>query len=978
VSVTEVKMALGSWSIGLRPDTPRELLDSITPFGHIALIPGRIDPAAVGDGLLAAARYVGVYRRRDASPDGFDLQGASLAAWLGDEDGKGPITINPVVSASASFAQAVRALIPISLTEGTLVAIPGGGTWTNTSQYETARDAITYITDSYSTDTYPVSWRVNPAGTLDAGRDVDLWPSTSNPQALLTAKRRGRELGLVGLTGSMELDQDVEDYTTQVVLLAEGDGASIITASAANVSAYKDLKGQTVVITRLVSESETEATNAPARAQLQLNRFTTPRKAVTLSTSEYDVKGTFGVGDTILVHDPDTGFVDTAREVVFQGAPINPVALPVTELSWPVPAGWTVAFRTGTGAWLDLSRYYVPESGSTTIVVGGISRSLTDASSQPVGSRPQADSSIPATPAFATYLTSSYQTAAGNGETRAQIQLTWNLPLNTDGSTIRDGDHYTIRWRPNVSAPYPATWTEASGYTWNGVSANQWNQPLISPITATGWHVVYVPWGTNQVLLQEFTPGVTYEFQIQAADTASPANQSPFSSSVAIGAAKDNIPPSSPAAPEVAGSLVAIQVTHRLGVSTGGTYNLEADLDHLEVHLGGAATFFPDASTKLGKLAANSGHLIGQLPVVGTFPISTTDAVFVKVVAVDKTGNRSGASPAATVSAVLIDNAHISDLSVSKVTAGTITAAWVVGGTIATSMSGARAQMSSDGFNSYDANGVNTFRAGADGLVSMVGQLSSDTGGKRVVVNPTGASFPEIRFYPDLGSDYSTIYAVPTSISGTDESWIVLRSSLANDGYGARLNFKPGDIRLGIMGSAGTNVGGGIYADRNQLISGWFAEANATMTGGIQSGDGYSTGGSYDLDRQLRTGYYANTYGAKYGLFDTNGVFTTGIDVDGVNSWTSIKGKFLNNNVFSCDPIDGVIAGATSTGGAFASVALAYGPTMANTPHPVTSILRASVTGPGAIYQSANSATGFTQEIPNANQGTVNYWAFRT
>jgi hypothetical protein len=987
VSVTEVKEALGTWSLNLRPETPREILDAITasPFGHIAIVPGQVDPVGAGDGLLSAARYVGVYRGRAAKNEGHTLNGAGMAFWLGDEDGKGAVLVSAVNSASASFATAVTSVIPTDrLTVGTLYSIPGSGTWTDSAQYKSAREALSYITDSYSTDTYPVSWRVNGNGTVDAGRDVDLWPSTASPSALLVRTGGGRELAVTGLDGALELDQDVEDYTTQVVLLAEGEGTSTVTATASTASPYKNLKGNPVVITRLVSEYETSAGNASARAQLQLNRFTSPRKAVSLSTDDFDVRGTFGVGDTIMVYDPDTGFVDTNREVAWKGQPINPAALPVTELTWPIPAGWTVAFRTGLGVWIDLSRYYLAEQGSTTVVVGGISRSLANSGSQDVGLRPNLPDSagstpnttIPNTPAFTSFSSSTYQSPSGNGETRGQVQLVWSLPTNTDASTITDGALYTIRWRPNVSAPYPATWTQANGYTWNAVAAasGKWQQPLISPILSTAWMQTVVPWGTNQILVQELTPGVTYEFQIMAADTASPANQSPFSASTAISVAIDFFPPVTPAAPEVAGNTLAIQVTHRLGRSSGGTYNLDADLHHLEVHVGGDASFFPDSTTKVGDLAANVGLMRGTIPAVGTFKIENLGAVWVKVVAVDITGNKSDPSAAAQVSALLITDQYISNLTATKITAGTMSAQVVVSGAFRTATTGQRAVMNANGFSTYNAAGVNTFWASNTGYVQMVGQLSSDVAGKRVVINPGGAGAPEIRFYPEATSDYAAIYAPGTEISGDSEAWIVIRSSYNVNGIAAQANLLPGYMRIGVMNSGGGLAGGGFYSDTSQYIDGWFNATTGTMTGGSQAYDGYFDCGTYDSSRNQLRGLYAWTSGVALGEFDTTGAQKSGYHIDPASDVNTFYGKFLNNNSFAPLPTEALVTGALAYNAA--SCAVVYGSTMATTPWAVGTVVCGGGS-PGEWYFSATTTTGMTVLQVTGRSSRINYWAFR-
>ena len=64
MSVTQVHEALGSFEFELLSVIPREVLDNIQHFDHIAVIPGRIDPRQYGDGCLDAARYVGEILRK--------------------------------------------------------------------------------------------------------------------------------------------------------------------------------------------------------------------------------------------------------------------------------------------------------------------------------------------------------------------------------------------------------------------------------------------------------------------------------------------------------------------------------------------------------------------------------------------------------------------------------------------------------------------------------------------------------------------------------------------------------------------------------------------------------------------------------------------------------------------------------------------------------------------------------------------------
>src|SRR4051812_7167146 len=112
MTVSQVHEALGNFSIKLKPNIPRDVLDAIEYFGHVAVIPGRIDARAYGDGTLDAARYVGVLRKKKVSdlsstvtsninqPEAagtfITLEGAGMNFWLGDEDDKGSVIENEI------------------------------------------------------------------------------------------------------------------------------------------------------------------------------------------------------------------------------------------------------------------------------------------------------------------------------------------------------------------------------------------------------------------------------------------------------------------------------------------------------------------------------------------------------------------------------------------------------------------------------------------------------------------------------------------------------------------------------------------------------------------------------------------------------------------------------------------------------------------------------------------------------------------
>lgn len=768
--VNEINQAVGSWALNLREDTPKIVLDQLDYFGH-AVVHGtrQFHPELAGDNLLKTARYVGVLRSREFTgsqgqftedtgpgsplvsqssqsagsiPESNLIGGAGMAYWLGDEDGKGSIIEAPgiVIPKGTLFTEGVRALLPSSgsIIEGTFH--PVTGTWSGSYVYCSPRTALTDFVSYFSDDDGEAEWKVNPDGTLDAGYLSDLY--VTEPTAIIARKVSGQDLNLRGVRGTAQTDEDMIDFSTRVVVLAQGEGDSIATGAAdidPGLNPFLDLHGNPVRLTRLVSQEGTDPANAPASAVLQLNRFLKPRRSLQLASDEMDLKGRFACGDFIWLYDPDAGLWDKSavpNEVIFRGQRIHPVKLRVTELTWPIIEGMGVAFRREDGTWLDLTDYvYFEDPATVDVVVGDLSRTLLNSGgTEAVGSRPKPDASIPAPVAWnLPFGLSSYQSTTGI--TRSQVALSWFRPLNTDDTAILDGDHYEIRWRTSAHQILPVTWDYLRRSALEWIELVQWNGLL--PAVEGPWQYTAVGFDQDQFLLSDLTPGVPYDVQIRAVDSASPPNFGEFSDVETFQTQSDPYPPSEPAPPEVASSLIAVQVTHRLGKSSGGTFTLEADLHHLEIHGAYDPTYTPNDATLLGKMLANQGTLLSGTPVVGTFALALTTDVWIKVVAVDEAGNRSGSSGGAQSSALLIDDAHISNLSVSKVTAGEITATWIMGGTITTGEDGARAGMDAFGFFAYNQSDELTFQVDAEtGDVFMSGTLVAKRGTAEIIMSP--------------------------------------------------------------------------------------------------------------------------------------------------------------------------------------------------------------------------------------------------
>lgn len=953
MTVTQVRQALGSWNITLKPTTPRELLDALTFYGHVAILDGRVNVPAYGDGLLPVARYVGVYRERSVVVDNrssgqgyYRLGGVGMALWLGDETG-GDLYEDAVELSNATFANAIRALLPPggAVTEGTLHSVPG--TYTGRHQFQTPRTAITYVCETFGAE-----WRVNNDATLDAGTVEDLYGS--EPTAVLVSRGHGRDLGLVGYQGRIDSSEDVEGWTSRVVLLAEGAGLSIVTGTA-NVDAnpYRDLHGNPVRMTRLVSESATVPVNATTRAHLALSEANAPRRSLRLSTSDYVLQGDLVVGGWVWVYSPDSGLVG-GEEITFRGQRIHPVRMRCSEVTWPVVEGMTVAYRAPDGTWWDLTDHVQWESGDTTVTVGEMPRSLTGAGVEPVGTRPAVDTTIPGVPQWVTPFESQHYLDS-SGQTRSRVLLRWNAPLNTDGSTILDGDHYEIRYRVDTDVLYPQTWAALANRTWNQLQT--WNRP-IAP-TTTSWQTVYVPWGESTCMLQDLTNGVGYDVQIRLVDSS--GNAGAWSPEFTFVTNADSLPPSTPAPPQVAGSRIALQVTHELRRASGGF--LESDLDHLEIHVDYEPHFVPSEATLKGKVRANAGMMQAQVPAVITVPVEETSTRYVRVVAVDEAGNKSLPSAAAAATALLIDDAHISDLTVSKVTAGTISSDWLIGASIRTAVNGARVELNSSGLQAYNAGGMRTVDIRAsDGSVSIIGQLSSGTSGDRIVINPSGTSVPLVRFYPTTGSNFAAIHSSARDNEPSEVELFITASRNAENTARSQLSVKSGTIYAYVMDQNLGNNRGGTLDLNEDTSAGVYTVQLANRTGNRALNGAVFRGGRSSAEVGFRNGTSNDNY------FVFSGDATT----YHIGEWDDFVNRDANQGLFT-----GSVSNLTSNGD---SASISYGTTKSSMMLPIVAIRdNPSVANTRGFAVTANSTSSFTVQLSGPADGVwaIYFWAFR-
>lgn len=981
-------MSPGSWSVTLSPDTPRTILDALQYFQHIVISTGRHNPQLEGSSLFTSGRFTGVITGLDFSSkkanQGIILSGDTMATWLGNGSGVGPViegnntpgsSGNGAQFTSAAYSTVVNTLVGVSsLKVGTIYSMPTSATYTGGFIWTTVAKALTSFATQITQGALPTQiaeWRANGNATVDFGPVASLY--RTSPITAIVPNNPGMDMSIRGLDGVAELIEDVKDYTTRTVVLASGSGAATA-VGAANIgdvggtNPYTDFYGNPIVMTRTISASGVSSVNATVSAQAALIPYTTPADQVRLSSTEYDIKGDLVCGDYVWLYDPDAGFIDTsgANEIVFRGERINPTKQRVIQVNWPVTSDMTVAYRDQHGNWYDLTDYVQFEDGTATnLTVGGYNRNLVS-TSEPTAGRPNPDTTIPGVPVFGAHSTTVYQSSS-DGRTRAQIQINWSTPSNTDGTTMIDLDHYEIQYRPDLGifATNPSyNALQSAGYTYNALNALGGTYKQLIPQAVSNWKVTFVAGGVNTLLIQELTPGVNYDFQIRAVDTANPPNNGAWSATTTIQASADTIPPPTPDAPTVATNMASVQVTWDCGTSDGGTFSQAVDLHHVEVHGSYDPLFTPSNATKLGNLPANIGNITGQIPVVGSFTIPPgqppAQAMFIRLIAVDEAGNKSNPSVSAGSTATLWSNAYITDLTVSKLTAGTVTASIILAGQIASGLTGQRTVMDSTGFHAYNAQGFLIFDVNPANPALILG---SGITGNQVTMDVSGA-YPTMFLYDQTGTGPAFFNAVEFQTqtgAGIGINTAQYSSTFDSSNVSQRLYMAgPRAIQLAVVKTSATNpVHGG------QLV------AN-------------------DTSLQLDVETTGNRDGGYVNLTRTQGLY--GMFPNGATHGGQLLFNYDSGNSDASTQWDGYYTGSMQAQGAgqhyiqqsigaAGGATLSYGTTMYSTTIPVVQYSCSTLGSPPVTGGNLNgiATTGFNYTLSAAAPATwsIFCWAFR-
>lgn len=344
---------------------------------------------------------------------------------------------------------------------------------------------------------------------------------------------------------------------------------------------------------------------------------------------------------------------------------------------------------------------------------------------------PAGDDRVPPGVVTGLALVSAPFTDPTNGQVFAQVTASWSeITVDADGTAIDDLLGYTIEWyQPEMSAAAAARRVDARA----GATSVSW-----SPVV----------------------PGTPVRARIAAFDRYT--NLGAFSAWVEIMAGVDETPPPAPSTPLVDNYLGLLRVRWDGGFAGGAAR--PADLDRIEVHVSSLSGFAPDP-----RPIAAGGTLAGSMFAPGAVFVDTPYGAlrYARLVGVDTTGNRSAVSAEASgatgqvvsadvfdgavgtakladlavktakIDLLAVNSAQVGSIDVGKLVAGTVTAEIVLGGRIATALTGQRVELNSLGIYRFDAAGNQTVAIDGNGAL-LTGVYRTAATGRRIEMGAGG------------------------------------------------------------------------------------------------------------------------------------------------------------------------------------------------------------------------------------------------
>jgi hypothetical protein len=469
----------------------------------------------------------------------------------------------------------------------------------------------------------------------------------------------------------------------------------------------------------------------------------------------------------------------------------------------------------------------------------------------------------------------------GQSRTWTFATLNWNaVTTNADTSSITDLDRYEVFLKKQADATF--------------------NQALSTLNTSA--------------IVDGLLPNTTYNFQVRALDRN--GNAGALSVIFTLTTANDTTAPPVPKTPVVQDYLGQIRI-YWDGLGSLGEA-MPGDFNWTEVHISTSSGFTPSSATLIDQLSG-PGYSV-MIDLVYDTPY------FVKLVSVDRLGNKSAASAQATatptrvsgldvaalaiatsqlgdgavtalkiadatitsakigtaqilnanIANAAIDDAKIASVSAGKITVGTLLADVTLSARIKTANSGARVELNSGGLQAFNTAGTQTVDvAAATGSVTILGSFRTGTagGGTAFVTMDDSVDRSNIRFWESTGSRFAYINSPPgtagqVTIAMNTGNFDLATGNLAGGTQGfARLYMNQAWTQLARVTSAQVPHGGEIYLDHSQVLLGVRRNGVANKAGTLELTSNYAAIGFTSATGAIQDGIY---------FTEATGCFTAG------------------------------------------------------------------------------------------------------
>ena len=364
MSVTQVLMGPGNWSLQLRDDTPPSIRTQIQRLDHIVICRRKIEPGLIYTDASALAAvdaqngYIGVILDTQGRTG---LSGQDPYWWIARKRLTSQIT-----RTSTNTSTWLDQILPANgITKGSV---------TNGTSFAGVVDIGHMVGETlgWICENADVEWRMRPDFTVDVAPSTTLFPAASSTSAtVITRNASGDEAGLSGVDADvLELEADASEIVSDVTVVhsATEKKVKLVTATTTPSGVrWVSPSGGTPAITAIGTGKALKPAEATQYATNLVARMSVVNRTVQLSSSTHNVTGEVAPGQRVWVYDRQADLYDTTNQILWRGEVINPVQLRVAGLTWSVTAGMGVYARLNGGAtWLDISDWVVPESDTVT------------------------------------------------------------------------------------------------------------------------------------------------------------------------------------------------------------------------------------------------------------------------------------------------------------------------------------------------------------------------------------------------------------------------------------------------------------------------------------------------------------------------------------------------------------------------------------------------------------------------------------